>query len=571
MYCEPQMATMVTKNDLIHWHLRVSLDNIFRMTTPAPLKLLIIGAGLCSTVYAAAIPIRFLDPVAHVQPGPKSGTAFLLMRIDAPSKEQKETKDLPSFADFALPQTLAARVQVNGVMETTSPNDSGRTWRVDLVIDGLDPPNTIQRRYSTISWLKQSWDLDYQLSNQPPVDYKWDVVGLPTDWNLNQDRCAPFRISQSAPFITGVSLAATLSDETSKQLLGSQTLFLTADPNQPSPQTDIDAAANSGKPIYLCAISSFFQDHSQHGKFIGAVTITSTQKPDGKAVNLTAYKAGLQSVGIALIILGAIAAYFIKVYAPARLARSRELEPVVLLTDEITKLQDAVKTIPAGKAPIVAGALQQLVTDLSTPQLEAHSLIHRVPPIPFADAIDAAAFVKLLTDSASEIAQINVIVRDGLLPAKAIEPFAPAEQSLIDQTYSLMDTRLSQNSLPTLDQLRVQILADLAQLKTQIQNAQIAAGAPAPAPMPAATPPVGFTFERLQLSIEALSGTIWFFWALLTAVAGIVFQVWMNLSFGRPVDYLYCLLWGFGITAAGQQVSSGLITTGVGVSLPKTN
>lgn len=543
------------------------------MTITNNFLLPLIGLAAYSAMSAAPLPIRFLDPIAHVQPGPKSGSAVLVIRLDAPSKEQVSVKDpllfKDLFEDLKLPPALAARVEVNNpAVEITPPNDSGRTWLVKLFIDGLDPANTIQRRYARISWDKQSWDLDYQLSNQPPADFKWDVAGLPAEWNLNKDRCAPFRISQSAPVTTGVAFAATLSDETSKQLLGPQTLYLTTDPGRTSAQGEIDTAANSGKSLYLCAIPSFFDDHVQHGKFIGTATVTSTQKPDGKTVNLIAYKAGLQSAGIALIILGAIAAYIIKVYAPASLARSRELEPVVLLRAEVNKLQTAVNTIPAVKVPNVGQALQQLENDLSTPQLDARNLIHRVPPLPFADNLDTASFTRLLTDSGSRVGLINVIVRDGLLPAKALEPLAPAQQNLIDQIYTLMDNGLGQNPAPTLDQLRTQILANLAQLKTNIQNA---AGGPGAAPMPAPAPPASVSFERLQLSIEALSGTVWFFWAFLTVVAGIVFQVWMNLSFGRPVDYLYCLLWGFGVTAAGQQVSSGLITTSIGVTLPKTN
>jgi len=88
--------------------------------------------------------------------------------------------------------------------------------------------------------------------------------------------------------------------------------------------------------------------------------------------------------------------------------------------------------------------------------------------------------------------------------------------------------------------------------------------------MPAPAQPSSVSLERLQLSIESLSGSVWFFWAALTAAAGIVFQVCGNLAFGKPADYLYCLLWGFGITAAGQQITSGLVTSGIGITLPRT-
>jgi len=170
----------------------------------------VVALGAMGSVAAAPLPLRFVDPTVRIQPGPKSGLASLVIRCDAPSSEQRVTKDLPVFVDRALPLTLAAGVQTERVVEITPAADTGRTFRVDLLIDGLDGANTIQRRYAKISWLKQDWDLDYQLSNQPPTDYKWDVVGLPAEWNINRDRCAGFRLSQSTPAATGVSLSATL-------------------------------------------------------------------------------------------------------------------------------------------------------------------------------------------------------------------------------------------------------------------------------------------------------------------------------------------------------------------------
>src|SRR5215471_646044 len=187
---------------------------------------LIIGLSACPPANSAAPAVRFLDPVAQVRPGPKSGTASLRIRLDAPTTEEAAVKDPPKFDDWRLPASLAATVQVTRTIEITPLGDRGRTWQFDLVVDGLDPANTVQRRYAMISLGKETWDLDYQLSNQPPADYKWDIAGLPAEWNLNRNRCAPFRISQSVPSTTGVTLAATLTEETSKQLLGPKTLYL---------------------------------------------------------------------------------------------------------------------------------------------------------------------------------------------------------------------------------------------------------------------------------------------------------------------------------------------------------
>jgi hypothetical protein len=160
-----------------------------------------------------------------------------------------------------------------------------------------------------------------------------------------------------------------------------------------------------------------------------------------------------------------------------------------------------------------------------------------------------------------------VVVQDGLVPASQREAGTPPKDlGLIDQAYGDIERYISVVPSPSLEQLR-QLLKDrLKKLDDDLAHAMNIARA---AHLPALTTSSGMSWEQVNVVIELWSATVWLIWTLLVAASGIVFLVYGNLAFGRPLDLLYCLLWGLGITATAQQFTSGLITTNLGVTLPK--
>ena len=70
------------------------------------------------------------------------------------------------------------------------------------------------------------------------------------------------------------------------------------------------------------------------------------------------------------------------------------------------------------------------------------------------------------------------------------------------------------------------------------------------------------------MSIDQISASIWIAWAVLTWIIGFVVLILNQPGFGVPLDFLYCLVWGFGIPAVGQQLTATSATTALGVTLP---
>src|SRR5258708_874510 len=466
--------------------------------------LVAIGLVLQPCWAAAQSTPHLIDPVARLRPGATSGTTALFVRVDTLNKEQRNSPD-PELIDQPLLTPMAASVRVVAAVAAPAGGaDAGGTWRVDLVVDGLNPASTLQRRYATVKWLGKETHLDYYLSNQAPADFAWDVEALPAEWNLNTDPCISFHLRQSLPIMTGLAAHAALVEETSKQQLVATGLFLTSAATTRPTQQELDEAASRQQPLFLCADATFRESYVEHGKFAGTVRISSTQKPDGKTSALTAYKAGLRSVGILLILLGTVAAYLVKVYVPARLIRNRELEPVALLRNQQQRRLSRIASVPPSTTPIIDAALNTMSLNLSDTSLDGNHLIHRVPPTPFNDNVDTAGFAALLTDRAGKVALISVIVEDGLLRAKALEGTPGAAQAMVDAAYTTMDGRLAQVPVPSLDQMRNLTRTDVADLQQKINSALGPAVALTFAPFASKE----VSFERLQLSTETLSGTV---------------------------------------------------------------
>ena len=456
----------------------------------------------------AAPPFRFLDPIAYVQPGPESGTAHLMLRLDSATSAFRAAPGAPEFKDLPLPTPLAAEVRSTGIVEMPGGPDKTRTWRLDLIVDGLEPSHAPQRRYATIQWGAQAWNLDYHLSTLPSADFRWDITGLAPEWNLNTDRCTGFQISQSSPASSGIVLSATLSEESSKSLLGPK-LFLSAgvDPAHSqdgslTAQAAIDLAANQRNTLYICATPDFVGSGSAHGKFVGTVEISSAQKPDGKSLSLTAYKAGHRWLGVLLMLVGTLTAYLLKVWVPASLARARELEPVVLLRERLGELEGHVANIPTAMVPVLSRRLKELTAALNDKELDAAHLLHRVPPLPFNDGVDTAKLAALLNDTSAKIALAGVVLVDGLLKAKELGSMAPAQHHLIFNAYKTIDGRLDQSPAPTPGEMGRLVQGDVASLRGQIQQAVV--GAAAAPPFPGTTRGAQLTWERLQLSSGVL-------------------------------------------------------------------
>jgi hypothetical protein len=566
--------------DAVHVQGRLSCErNLWKLK--AILLAVLFGACLQSAARADQPAFKFVDPTVHLATGANAGTGELRLRAEVPASNDKKAEE-PTLADFELPKPLAASVIFGKPVEITAQDDKNRTWRIDVRVDGLTAANTLQRRYATVSWAGKSWIVEYFLSNQPAAEIKFDTNGIPSDWNISDSSCISFRVLASPPGLTGVGFATNLVEDTTKTIFPSEKLHLwdergyrsrslqqTNATEESASQSQIDEAATNGEPLYLCSD----QGLDQYGHFAGTLILFAAQKPEGKSQSVSIYSSRWKWVGYLLIIIGSVAAYIVKVYLPATIARSRELEPALFLRRQLADIASVV----SGLSPQTKAALQEtpdkiesIQKDLSTSSLDSNHFLHRVPPIPFNENVDTNGYMALLRSGGTQVAALSVVVRDGLVRAdQRRRTTTQKDQQLVDQACKDIDDALASAPLPSIEQLQKQTRDRIKKLDDDIARAnqnQFAVTA-----LASQEDSGSMSWERIEFSIDRWSGTIWVIWTVLVAAVGIVYLVWNNLSFGRPQDFLYCLLWGFGITAAGQQITAGLITTGLGVTLPKTS
>ncbi len=83
----------------------------------------------------AAPPFRFLDPIAYVQPGPESGTAHLMLRLDSATSAFRAAPGFQNSRTSPCPHRLPRR-SIDGHRRDAGGPDKTRTWRLDLIVDG---------------------------------------------------------------------------------------------------------------------------------------------------------------------------------------------------------------------------------------------------------------------------------------------------------------------------------------------------------------------------------------------------------------------------------------------------
>lgn len=98
----------------------------------------------------------------------------------------------------------------------------------------------------------------------------------------------------------------------------------------------------------------------------------------------------------------------------------------------------------------------------------------------------------------------------------------------------------------------------------QVHAALTALGAPMAAPAAARDP----GSQHLLLETAAANSLVWLGMLALTWAIGLFVLVLNNPGFGVPMDFLYCLIWGFGLPAAGQQLTGTSAATAIGITLP---
>jgi hypothetical protein len=409
--------------------------------------------------------------------------------------------------------------------------------------------------------------------SQPP-SFTWTVQPPPSAWSLAAGNPVSIEIMVGAVPATEVKLAVcSFVEQSTKTPLGCDRLQLCPQPaGDCTPVPQLNSGAH---PLFLRGTGSI-----DPGTYLGSLTITSKEDPKGytsPAITLYQTTPGRRFLGVLAILFGVALAWWVTSYARSRVARDQALLPAALLSTQLVELRARLDASPAryrDRTAETRAAIQDLLDLLTEAYLEGRNFIPPRFPNPFGGtAVDGAGYKNHIEALNSTVALLALIVRQGLVPAwTPWQPGLPdALQTAIDTAVHDIDALAALAPLPSLDAARQRIDAALAALNNALHPPAPGAVAFAAAAQGGAPPPL--SFERLSVGLANLELSVWAVWFLVTGLAGSAALVFSNLGFGTPLDYVQCLLWGFGIPAAGQQLlqaSVGSVSQAVGVSIVKS-
>jgi len=536
-----------------------------------PLALLVIScvAGTPFSLGADRKPL-FVDPVIRLSPNAGSNLVVVKIKVEVLSSQELQSTTVSKLADETNPPA-PGRVTFQFV-RSENDDKTARVWYFNAWIEGL-PPSQTQKRLARFQFDSINDTAEYTLSNQASAASNWTVLPPPDPWVMTSwlpsTQCISVSVIPGDAPTTNLRIQqSSLIEQSTKRALGLDHLKLCRDANGSDCQSGgFDLAPHyAGPPLYFCVDDSF---HG-HGNYRGTVSLSALEKPETQAVTLNIYSssAGAKTFGFLLILVGVVAAWVTKVFASNRLTRDQELLPVTLLRRRVEALQSDLTALPVafrGATPGIDGDITRLLQDLTPENLEPQHFIHPASPSPFGTPVDSAGLKSFLAERDTKVNLLTVLVEEGVKPAVRMttRPARPTDNDVIT-ALGRIDVLRGQNPLPSEAQARAtitqQILPDLA------HTVLVAAGA-APAAPPVVKP---VSFDRLQVEISDLNVLVWGVASLLTALVGLVVLILNNPGFGIPVDYIYCIFWGFGIPTAVQQLTANSAVSALGISVSKS-
>jgi len=516
-----------------------------------------------------AANVSFVDPTLQLPGGAPAGSQMLVLKVDGLSGPVLQAPEpIKLIKDLGIPSPPEVTVTFTILGEQT-PGPASRLWTIEATVAGL-PDNVSQKRYARVQFEDTESILEYTLTNKHPMAFAWTLRPPPTGWSLTAGRVASVALSMGPVPATNVRLIhSSLIEQSTKVLLGSDQIQICHNAAGPC-QTDFSLAAGSANQLFV-RVRDEFEDP---GTYQGAIVIACAQKPEGDSFNLTIYNSSCwrRLIGVLVIVLGVVVAWFSTVYARARTMHDQALMPAVALLERLKELSDILDRAPrvyAGDFAQTKAAIERLRGQLDPKLLKKQGYLPPKLPIPYVSTAPKAEEYKAFLQSLNDpIGVLIILVRDGLPAAWSYwQPgMGAAREGAIRKAITAIDRLAPPGGPAKPAEAQAQVGNTLRDLRTELGPQAIAATGGAPAT------PSTLTYERLTIDVERISALFWVVWALLTSLAGAAILVLAKDGFGVRMDYIYCLFWGFGIPAAGQsfmQLTAGSVTSALGISLVK--
>lgn len=463
-----------------------------------------------------------------------------------------------------------------------NPSDKAgtRTWSFSVTISAA-LPSPSQDRKLAFSWgSAPALNLPLTLvaaskeqTNVPTI--KWTLEPPASPWNLGQDRWTEFTVTTGDKGLTAIILRhSTYQDARAgrSSRLSLDHFYLCPQRTTPLTGCSKTGAITGPNSTFWLTVDPQFREP---GIYSGNLEIDTDPPSDTKNISVTINQTHgcSQFIGFLLIVVGVTVAWLLLAFGRGRYSRNQALLPAILLRERAASLLLDLNSLPSplqGSTPNTTRELAQIVGQLTETYLDAQQFLPPKIPTGFGSAAaQTTAYQNFLQGQSQLVDNLNAIVTQGILPAaqKWSATISNADLTQLLQLIAKLDA-LTPNLPQPANNLQTNITAILAQWQPTVV-AQ-AAGAPPPTIVPPA--PKEPTSFQILLRMEAITVVFWIVWVVLTSLAGLLVLILPNPGFGGLMDYMQCLLWGFGLPVAGQslqQLTVSSINTQLGVTLTK--
>ncbi len=485
----------------------------------------------------AADPISLPVSTLAVPAGAADASLILQVHVEGTGAEKA-----PTVID-QMSATVVPSVHVEAAPQGVRSGADVFDWYFQLSL-GKIPAKLTQERQLLISAVNTSARKKYILTNQ---SFVWAVKSSALTWPVRGGTGLKYPLGIVQGPASRVHIAFCRLD--GKSPFDCSRLQLCTDSPE-SCKKDIDLAeAQSSLSLRLD------ESNLQPGTYKGSVYLSADERSDPESFPLELSYTSLpwQLLGLLLIAAGVALGWLVTVYARSRISRDRALLAVADFDAAAKSMEEKLATLPPALAGSVT-ATKQAIADLRLSFTPTNLDQHNFLPTLFGGLGDSTPYQAFLTATGPHISMLKVIV-DGMLAAVAIPATpTPADPHPYQRVLGALDLLDSRIQPPAPDAARHEVQTQLASLQNPPAVAMLAVAPSAP-PSP----------QSLLLDISHVNWMAWIAWLVLTIVVGYLVQV-DKPGFGTPLDLITCLLWGFGIPAAGMQLGQ-LTPTSVATTL----
>lgn len=525
-------------------------------------------APVAGITVAVAAPVAL---AASAPPGlPAKGS--LLVAVEGLDPTARPAEGEPGFLSkpVDLPQAASAALDIQfGEPLALGAGAGQRSWVLPFTVKGL-PAGADQTRYLGFKLGGLDRTLAWRLTSPVAPVSTWALKPVPAgERAIRPDDGVPIGITiAGAQTVRGVRLGPVeLVEQGSRRTVSSGRLAL-CETMAPCDSKPLELNGNELHTLWLVPLKSAGQavESLPPGKYVGNLTIASSDKPGGETVALTVQVSspGWQLLGVLVIFIGVVLAWLSTTYLRYRINRNQMLLPALAWSQTAARLRAQLTALglPADLSG-VAGRLAQIEDALGDAALERNQLPPAVP-LPGSTAISSTAldsYRKYLEGVGAWVTAVQIIIEHGLQPLQArragLALKSKAHVEALDRTLQSVDGLARSATPPVADPVAQNVAQQLAELDATLArlDAPLAmasvraadvggAGAAAQRPRP--------TVEQLRLQIASESFAAWGFILATTLMAGSYMLVFKNPGFGTPLDLLEALLWGLGLPAAAQ-------------------